>query len=56
VFRRATEPFAGKAAAKWVGDCWLLAYAEATQARLVTFDQALCEFARKQGNRAVVPG
>lgn len=55
-FRRATEPFADKAAAKWVGDCWLLAYAEAAQARLVTFDQALCEFALKQGRRAVVPG
>jgi predicted nucleic acid-binding protein len=55
-FRRATEPFAAKAASKWVGDCWLLAYAEATQARLVTFDQALCGVARKQGNRAVVPG
>ncbi len=55
-FRQATEPFAGKAASKWVGDCWLLAYAEATQARLVTFDQALCGVARKQGNRAVVPG
>ena len=55
-FRRATEPFADKAATKWVGDCWLLAYAEATQARLVTFDQALCDVARKQGNRAVVPG
>jgi toxin-antitoxin system PIN domain toxin len=55
-FRTATQPFAGKAASKWVGDCWLLAYAEATHARLVTFDQALCELARKQGNRAVVPG
>jgi len=55
-FRRATEPFAGKAASKWVGDCWLLAYAEATRARLVTFDQALCDVARKQRNRAVIPG
>lgn len=55
-FRRATEPFAAKAAAKWVGDCWLLAFAQATQARLVTFDQGLCEFAGKQGCRAVVPG
>ena len=54
-FRRVTRPFAGKPAAKWVGDCWLLAYAEAAQARLVTFDRALCEFAVKQGNRAVVP-
>lgn len=55
-FRKATEPFAGKAASKWVGNCWLLAFAEAAQARLVTFDQALCDVARKQGNRAVVPG
>jgi len=55
VFRRATEPFAGKAASKWVGDCWLLAYAEATRARLVTFDRALCDFAGQQGCRAVVP-
>ena len=55
-FRRATQPFSGKAAAKWVGDCWLLAFAEATQARLVTFDQALRDFARQQGCRAVVPG
>ncbi len=54
-FRRATEQFAGQIASKWVGDCWLLAFAEAAQARLVTFDQALCEFARKQGNRAVIP-
>ena len=55
-FRMATEPFAGKAASKWVGDCWLLAYAEAAQARLVTFDQALCDFALKRGCRAVMPG
>jgi predicted nucleic acid-binding protein len=55
-FRRATRPFAGQTAAKWVGDCWLLAYAEAAQARLVTFDRGLYEFAEKQGCRAVVPG
>jgi len=54
-FREAMEPFAGKPASKWVGDCWLLAIAEAAQARLVTFDRALCEFALKQGCRAVVP-
>jgi len=56
MFRRATGPFAAKPASKWVGDCWLLAYAEAAQARLVTFDQALHSFAKKQGNRAVIPG
>ena len=55
-FRQATEPFAAKTASKWVGDCWLLAFAEAAQARLVTFDRALYEFAVKRGCRAVVPG
>jgi toxin-antitoxin system PIN domain toxin len=55
-FRRATQPFAGQAAANWVGDCWLLALAEAAKARLVTFDRGLVEFAWKQGCRAVVPG
>ena len=54
-FRQATEPFAAKSASKWVGDCWLLAQAEASHARLVTFDRALHEFARKQGHRAVIP-
>jgi toxin-antitoxin system PIN domain toxin len=54
-FRQATQPFAAKQASKWVGDCWLLAFAEAAQARLVTFDRALHQFARKQGNLAVLP-
>ena len=53
--RAATEPFAAKPATKWVGDCWLLAYAESSQASLVTFDRALYEFARKQGNTAAIP-
>jgi len=54
-FRQATQPFAAKQASKWVGDCWLLAFAEAARAQLVTFDRALIEFARKQGNSAVLP-
>lgn len=54
-FRKATRPFAAKQASKWVGDCWLLAFAEAAKARLVTFDQALHQFARKQGNPSVLP-
>jgi toxin-antitoxin system PIN domain toxin len=54
-YRAATEPFAAKAASKWVGDCWLLAYAESSQASLVTFDRTLYEFALKQGNSAVIP-
>lgn len=54
-FRHATDPFASKPASKWVGDCWLLAFAQATHSRLVTFDQALCEFAHRQGYAAVRP-
>ena len=54
-FRQATRPFAAKQASKWVGDCWLLAFAHAAKAQLVTFDQALHEFARKQGNSAILP-
>jgi hypothetical protein len=54
-FRQATLPFAAKQASKWVGDCWLLAFAQAAKAQLVTFDQALYEFARKQGNSAILP-
>jgi toxin-antitoxin system PIN domain toxin len=54
-FRQATEPFATSAATKWIGDCWLLAFAQATHSRLVTFDQALYEIARKQGHAAVRP-
>ncbi len=54
-FRRATQPFASKQASKWVGDCWLLAFAQAAKAQLVTFDQALVDFARKQGHTAIRP-
>jgi len=54
-FRHATQPFAAKQASKWVGDCWLLAFAEASKAQLVTFDRALHEFARKHGNSAILP-
>src|ERR1700726_2495966 len=46
-FRQSLEPFASKPASKWVGDCWLLAFAKGTHATLVTFDRALYEFARK---------
>ncbi|MGA2569473.1 MAG: TA system VapC family ribonuclease toxin [Terracidiphilus sp.] len=54
-FRAATAPFAAQAASKWVGDCWLLAYAQATHSRLVTFDQALCDAAQKLGHAAIRP-
>jgi toxin-antitoxin system PIN domain toxin len=55
-FRAATETFAAQAASKWIGDCWLLAFAQASGSRLVTFDQALCDVARRHGNAAVRPG
>jgi uncharacterized protein len=54
-FRWATEPFAAKQASKWVGDCWLLAFAKDIQATLVTFDRALHKFAGEQGQPAVIP-
>ena len=55
-FREATAPLAAKAASKWVGDCYLLAYAKESQAALVTFDRPLVQFARKRGHAAIVPG
>jgi len=55
-FREATAPFAGKAASKWVGDCYLLAYAKYSHAALVTFDRALYDLADKENYSAVIPG
>lgn len=55
-FREAMAPFASQAASKWVGDCYLLAYAKESDAMLVTFDQRLLEVAREQGCVAIVPG
>ena len=55
VLREATAPFAGKAAPKWVGDCYLLAYAKHSQATLATFDRALYHLARRQHCSAVEP-
>src|ERR1700724_2580378 len=40
-FRQAMEPFAGQRAPKWIGDCYLLAFARESGATLVTFDKAL---------------
>jgi uncharacterized protein len=54
-FRKATAPFAAQRAAKWVGDCYLLAYASESQASLVTFDKALLDLARQQGYAALTP-
>jgi toxin-antitoxin system PIN domain toxin len=54
-FRDAMAPFAGRAASKWVGDCYLLAYAKQSHATLVTFDRALYDLARKEGYSAAIP-
>jgi predicted nucleic acid-binding protein len=54
--RGATALFAGKAASKWIGDCYLLAYAKHSDATLATFDRALYAFAGRQGYPAVIPG
>ncbi|MFZ0633520.1 MAG: TA system VapC family ribonuclease toxin [Acidobacteriaceae bacterium] len=54
-FREALEPLAAKAASKWVGDCWLLAFAAGWGATLVTFDRALFDFAWKWKQPAVIP-
>jgi uncharacterized protein len=54
-FRQTTEPFGKQQASKWVGDCWLLAFAKEAGATLVTFDRGLHTFARKQGQHAVIP-
>jgi len=54
-FREATAPFAAKPASKWVGDCYLLAYARQSDSSLVTFDKALLEIARKYRYDAILP-
>jgi toxin-antitoxin system PIN domain toxin len=54
-FRRVTLPLNAQSASKAVGDCWLLAYATAIDATLVTFDRALLELSKSQGRSAIVP-
>jgi uncharacterized protein len=54
-FRQATEPFATQRASKWIGDCYLLAFAKETGATLVTFDRALLNLARKHHYAAIIP-
>jgi hypothetical protein len=55
-FRAATSPLAPAPASKWVGDCYLAAFARESGAALVTFDKALAGLARKLGCRVVQPG
>jgi hypothetical protein len=46
LFRQALAPFSGQPAAKAIGDCYLVAFAEGADARLVTFDRGLAATAR----------
>ncbi len=55
-FREATAPFGSRPASKWVGDCYLLAFARHSQATLATFDKALHDLAEKQSCSVVIPG
>lgn len=54
-FRLATSPFWNQPASKWVGDCYLLAFAQAMGAVLVTFDKGLVQLARKADCPVVTP-
>lgn len=55
-FRHATTPFASQPASKWIGDCYLMAFAKEAGATLVTFDKALLGLAKRQHVAAIVPG
>ncbi len=55
-FRQATAPFAAQRASKWIGDCYLLAFAQEAGATLVTFDKALLGLARKENCSPIIPG
>jgi uncharacterized protein len=55
-FRRVTRAFDNKPATKWIGDCYLLAFALRNGATLVTFDRALARLATEQDCQALVSG
>jgi toxin-antitoxin system PIN domain toxin len=55
-FRQITASFASETASKWIGDCYLLAFASEAGATLVTFDKALAGLARKRHCPAIIPG
>lgn len=46
-----TAPFAARSASKWVGDCYLLAFAKENNATLVTLGRALLQVAREYDYR-----
>ena len=54
-FRQTSAPFSGQSASKWIGDCYLLAFARESNSTLVTFDQALLKLAVSTGDAAIIP-
>lgn len=54
-FRQASAPFADQAAARWLGNCYVLAFARETDSILVTFDQALFRLANRMAYSALIP-
>jgi predicted nucleic acid-binding protein len=54
LFRRASTPFSSTSAPKALGDCYLLAFSQASHATLVTLDGGLHNLARKTGQDALL--
>jgi len=54
-FRNASAPFSAQHASKWIGDCYLLAFAKEIGATWATFDRALLTLARKHHYSAIIP-
>jgi predicted nucleic acid-binding protein len=54
-FRQTTAHFATQPASKWIGDCYLLAFASQSGATRVTFDKALLRLARTRHYAAIIP-
>jgi predicted nucleic acid-binding protein len=54
-FRQATTVFSRQPASKWIGDCYLLAFARESDTTLVTFDNALHRLAASSGYPCVMP-
>jgi hypothetical protein len=53
-FRAATRPVSRLSSPKAIGDCYLLAVSQVTDATLVTFDQALASACRKARQRVTL--
>lgn len=53
-FRKATQPFLRTSSPKILGDCYLVAISQASQARLVTFDRGLVQLCNKVCQDAVL--